>query len=421
MNIVCSPAGIVNPNRPGQGIMDMVNAGFAFMSLDLHMCCPTKELEYWGQEEEQKEERKFAPVCGDPSQMRRFFQKTISMCREESMEIPIAQAPYLPRSTKRRDMAGRLLEIDKEAIEYCGSIGCHSIVVRPLEFGMGWENGWRVNREFFLNLSETARKNQVAILLENGYYSKNGGIIRGTCSNGETAALWVDRLNDEAGEELFGFCLDVGVCSLCGQDMGEMASALGRRIKAVVVRDGDGQKESSMLPFTAVSGGEPRTDWLGFIRGMRQQEFDGWMILNMYDTASSFSPLLRPGLMSFAKSVAEYLKWQIQIENLLKKYDSIVLFGAGNMCRNYMKCYGKKYPPLFTCDNNEKTWGSSFCGLEVKPPQALREIPENCGVFICNIYYREIEKQLRDMGIGNIEFFNDEYMESFHFDRLKGE
>ncbi|MCI8530996.1 MAG: hypothetical protein HFI18_00445, partial [Lachnospiraceae bacterium] len=116
----------------------------------------------------------------------------------------------------------------------------------------------------------------------------------------------------------------------------------------------------------------------------------------------------------------EYVRWQTGIELLLKRYPSIVLFGAGNMCRNYMKCYGEKYPPLFTCDNNQAVWGTLFCGLEVKPPEALKTIPGDCGVFICNIYYREIEKQLQDMGIRNIEFFNDEYMPSFYFDRLKG-
>ncbi len=42
-------------------------------------------------------------------------------------------------------------------------------------------------------------------------------------------------------------------------------------------------------------------------------------------------------------------------------------------------------------------------------------------MVICNIYYREIEAQLRDMEIENIGYFNDEYMPSFYFDRLERE
>ena len=83
-----------------------------------------------------------------------------------------------------------------------------------------------------------------------------------------------------------------------------------------------------------------------------------------------------------------------------------------------MKCYGEKYPPLFTCDNNRDLWGGELEGLKIKSPEALRELPEGSGVIICNTYYREIEEQLRCMEIENIGYFNDEYMPSFYFDRL---
>jgi len=140
----------------------------------------------------------------------------------------------------------------------------------------------------------------------------------------------------------------------------------------------------------------------------------------MADTAGVYSPMLKPQLMQLAKSVVDYFKWQIEIESFLKKYNKRVLFGAGNMCRNYMKCYGDKYPPLFTCDNNKALWGTEFEGLEVKNPEELKKLPADCAIFICNMYYREIESQLREMGVTNpIEFFNDEYMESFYVDRLE--
>ncbi len=108
------------------------------------------------------------------------------------------------------------------------------------------------------------------------------------------------------------------------------------------------------------------------------------------------------------------------MKNVLKRYSKRVLFGAGNMCRNFMKCYGEEFPPLFTCDNNEARWGEQFEGLEIRPPESLKELPSDCAIFICNIYYKEVERQLREMGISNpIEYFNDEYMPSYYFDRLE--
>lgn len=260
----------------------------------------------------------------------------------------------------------------------------------------------------------------VTLLLQNQCKDMNGHLVRGICSDAEQAAQWVDKLNEEAGESRFGFCMDTGVCNLCGQNMYDFCTALGDRLKAVVLSDCDGSRENAMLPFTCVNKGKSQTDWLNLIRGLRRIEFDGKLILNPGDTVAAFPPLLRPGLLRLAKSVADYMKWQIEIEGLLKKYPSRVLFGAGNMCRNYMKCYGEQYPPLYTCDNNKTIWGTIFCGLEVKPPESLKDLPQDCTIFICNIYYREIEKQLRDMGITNrIEYFNDEYMPSFYFDRLE--
>ena len=65
MNIVCSPAGIVHPLRPVQGIMDIVNAGFKNISLELDMCCSGYELEHFGKipnEDEDAGERLFLPI-----------------------------------------------------------------------------------------------------------------------------------------------------------------------------------------------------------------------------------------------------------------------------------------------------------------------------------------------------------------------
>ncbi len=412
MNIICTPLGIVDMDRPGQGISDIAGAGFENILLDMTMCCSPGELENFGKEGK-REKRKGRPAVSEhPTELYNRWEPVLEKCRKEKLKVPIAYAPHLGRNSKRGDLKELLVNLVEESIRFCGKLGCQYMVVRP----------FYSDREYYLRFAGLARENHVMILLENQCRDVNGHLVRGVCADERVAAAWVDRLNEEAGEERFGFCMDIGACSLCGQDMREFALVLGDRIKAVILRDCDGHREGAMLPFTCTAGGRFQTDWLGCIRGLREIGFDGQLILNFSDTAGAFSPILRPGLMRLAKSVADYFRWQIGIENLLKKNRSIVLFGAGNMCRNYMKCYGEKYPPLFTCDNNRTLWGTEFCGLEVRPPESLKELPEECVIFICNIYYREIEKQLRDMGVGNrIEFFNDEYMPSFYFDRLERE
>lgn len=424
MNIICAPSGIVDIDRPGQGISDMAKAGFENVLLDLTQYCSPTELENVGKQLSSRGkgllqhpvERRQSPT----EKLLQGLERLLQSCAKANLATPIALAPHLKRDTKRTDAKELLTSLALESLQICGKAGVKHLVVRPLPVQGTAEESWEENRAFYLSLADCARENNVTILLENQCLDRNGHLVRGICAQATEAARWVDSLNRAAGEERFGFCMNVGTYNLCGQSMREVAVELESRVKAVLLRDCNGQQETSMLPFTVVCGRQSQTDWLGLIRGLRESGFDGELVLDLSDTATVFSPILRPQLLALAKAVAEYFKWQIGIENTLKKHGSIVLFGAGNMCRNYMKCYGGKYPPLFTCDNNSALWGTTFCGLEVKAPESLAHLPADCAVFICNIYYREIEKQLREMGITNpIEFFNDEYMPSFYFDRLQ--
>ena len=215
-------------------------------------------------------------------------------------------------------------------------------------------------------------------------------------------------------------CIDIGDLNLCGIDVYEYCKALGNKIRAVILRDNNGHSNDSNAPFFCMSSGQG-TEWLSVIRGLRVIRFDGDLIIEAGSTAAGIPIIMRDDLLKFLHGIGNYFEWQIHMGDTMQKYDHIVLFGAGNMCRNYMKNYGDEYPPLFTCDNNEARWGEKFSGLTIEPPEKLKNLPENTGIYICNIYYRDIEAQLREMGITeNIEYFNDEYLDTFYMDRLKG-
>lgn len=421
MIISCAPSGIVNGKHPAQGIADIANAGFENILLNMSMFCSRGELENIGKPDMRAAKKKNTVlVSGHPEELHNVMKPVLEQCVKRQLHCSVALSPYLRRDTKQEDLNDLLRQLAEESIKICGQVGCRFLIVRSLFAGIPDSEIWERNKEYYLHLAVCAKEYDVQLLLENQCKDINGHLVRGICSDGNTSAEWVDRLNAEVGEERFGFCMDVGACNLCGQNMYDFVLALGSRLKAVILRDCDGDRESALLPFTAVKKRQSQTDWLNLIRGLREAGFEGELVIDFEDTAAAFSPILRPELIRIAKSVADYFKWQIEIENLLRKYPSRVLFGAGNMCRNYMKCYGEKYPPLYTCDNNRKLWEREFCGLTVKSPEALKDLPENCAVFICNIYYREIETQLRQMGIRNpIEFFNDEYMPTFYFDRLE--
>lgn len=420
MNLLCAPKGIIGIRKTYKGLCNIVEAGYKDILLDFSLSCPTWELECIGKENSDTEKGNEPKVFENPEKMSEAMLSLIKQCEAQGVHTPVAYAPYLQRDTKHEDLNDSLCRLAKESIKLCGQAKCKNLVVRPLFAGIPSEDIWKRNKAFYFELAQLAKEQDVRILLENQCKDFNGHLVRGICALPEDAADWVDRLNEIAEDERFGFCMDVGACNICGQNMYDFIIGLGNRLSAVIVRDCNGSQESAMLPFTSVYQGVSQTDWINLIRGLREIGFDGELIMGIRDTVAAFSHLLRPEILRLSKKIADFLKWQIEMETTLKKYPVRVLFGAGNMCRNYMKCYGEKYPPLFTCDNNRSVWDTKFCGLTVKNPRSLKELPEDCAIFICNIYYHDIREQILEMGVENpIEYFNDEYMPSFYPDCLE--
>lgn len=392
MEIICM--GEAYGKKPPKINTCLKAAGFRNMLLDLSLFC----TEY---EPERMEEA--------------VSQYHLPGLNENGWIVSIAKAPSLLRDTKRDDLYSLMLQLTLESMKVSKKAGVEHIIIEP------FPNNSR-NKEFFLSLASQAKELGIKVLIKNCYGNFNGHFVRGAFSDSYRLVEFIDELNQSCDGDIFGLCMDVGICNLLGQNMYEFASVLGDRIKAVYLRENDGIHDSSLLPFTCADKRQDKMDWLNLIRGLRLIQFDGALIVDFRDTLGAHSHMLWAKLTECAFETMKYIEWQLSIENTIRKYDTRVLFGAGNMCRAYMKCYGQEFPPLFACDNNERLWDTTFEGLTIKNPEELKKLPADCAIFICNIYYDEIEQQLREMDISNpIERFNDEFMPSFYFDRLDAE
>ena len=407
MKVVCSPVGIVEHRRPRGGLERLCQRGFSETVLDFGMFTGG-----FGAKKRRSETE---------AHWQEWADRYVEEAKRQGVLLGLAFAPHFESEQKIPDSEELEIRLAEICIQKSAQYSIDMLVVRSLVGGSYAEN-FAKNREYFLRLGRMAQSAKVRLLVVNSYRNINGHLVRGFCGEPAQAMAFVDEINAALGAEVLGFCLDAGVCNLIGINMYDFVTALGARLQAVILRENDGIHDDSLLPFSSAHGGGSRMDWLNLIRGLRAVHFSGVAVLDFRTTLTALSGLLRPAMLSFAHKVAEYLTWQVQMEECLRRYSSRVLFGAGNMCRAYMKCYGEEFPPLYTCDNNPQVWGKEFCGLSVHAPEDLRSLPEDCAIFICNIYYEEIERQLRDMGLKNpIERFNDEFMPSFHFERLESD
>lgn len=354
-----------------------------------------------------------------PQNFEKIIHFFINSCQDEGITCSLAIAPHAFRDSERTDNLDIVSTLTTECINICGRIGCAKLIVYPLHREVTSDDINEENKQFYRQFIASAKKNNVRLLIPNDYVQRRGRFVRGQMTDPYFLKEFVEELNFSAESEIFGICMDLGVCNLCSQNILEFLTILGTKVHAVILKENDGEIESALLPFTAIGNGGSKVDWLNVIRGLRTLHSDCELLVDSRNSQSAISHLLTKDFLNYQKKIVDFLVWQITMEEVIKKHPSRVLFGAGNMCRNYMKCYGKEYPPLYTCDNNEKIWGTTFEGLEIKNPEELKKLPKDCAIFICNIYYEEIEKQLCDMGITNpIERFNDEYLPSMYTDRF---
>ena len=402
MQVVYQSSGVVDIWKPNSGLKKFVAADVGASVLDLSC------LDWLFDTAKIKEKKQYGSksveeiLLEQPLKIEGFINPYLEKCKELGVSVPLVIMPVCADPAEHLERYEMFL---KACINSCEAYGISSVVVPPLQ------ESWTINQVFYSGLFEKVPKKNVQILLTNRVQNHNGHYVRGVCCEATEDAEWIDRLNQDNASDCFGFFMDMRSCNLCGQNMYEFANALGERIKAVRVCDNDGQTLSSLIPFSNVSQKHLKVDWLNFFRGMRKLEFEGILLVDASDSVAALSTLLKTDFLRYEKKIGEYLIFQIELEKTVGKYSNRVLFGAGNMCRNYMKCYGKMYPPLFTCDNNPALWGTEFEGLTIHNPEDLKKLPDDCAIFICNLYYEDIQEQIEMMGLNNpIEWFNDEYL-----------
>ena len=396
-------------------------SGFDNVVFNLSYYCSDQEIEHREDilEMSETESMDYSLLSFHPEDM----EDRAKMWQMQNMQLGLkntfAVAPYQLVDTKRNDSQELIKSLVKYSILACKNAGCETILVKPMILNPVDEDDFIKNKQFYIEISKDAIRHGITVLIPNQYKIYNNHIVRGYWSDPYTLNDFISAVNKELEISNLGICVDIGVCNLLGQKVDEFVDVTAKNIKAVIIRDNDGLIDNALIPFASVNKNQCRVDWQSVINGLRKIDFDGQLVFDFSDSAKNVSNLLKMEFYAYAKKLTEFITWQINMEKTIKKYDKRVLFGAGNMCRNYMICYGKDYPPLFTCDNNANIWDTEFEGLTIKNPVELKNISDDCAIFICNVFYDEIDEQLREMGITNpIERFNDEYLPIQVLDRF---
>ena len=153
-----------------------------------------------------------------------------------------------------------LVSVVEKNIAITAFLGCTCTVLHPWTLvergdGLTKEYEYAVNKKLYAALIPAAKQYGVKVLFENMFERdvQQRKCYDGSCQDPLEAVRYIDELNELAGEELFGFCLDSGQAGLCGKNLYDVVKALGHRIRALHLHDVLGVLDDHMAPFTGIS------------------------------------------------------------------------------------------------------------------------------------------------------------------------
>ena len=203
-----------------------------------------------------------------------------------------AHAPY-----KFQAESTRVQLAVKRCVEICGFLECPYLIVHPLfleyDDRRKWSSHdeWSVNVDYFSGLMQACRENKVRVCLENMFTDHNDRIMQAICSEMDEAIRYIDFLNEKAGWDCFGFCLDTGHLMLFAKDQYKAISTLGSRLLALHINDNDGYTDQHIAPYMGA------VDWDAVTRGLREIGYNGALCFEAGKAYRRFDEKLLPDLL----------------------------------------------------------------------------------------------------------------------------
>lgn len=194
-----------------------------------------------------------------------------------------------------------------KSIAIAGMMEIPWVVMHPfkLQYTYGIDVEHTMNLKYFMSLIPMLKEHHVGVCVENLYESVGGRITEGTCADPQEAIWYVDTLNQLAGEELFGCCLDTGHMELTHREPADYIRQVGKRLKILHMHENDAIGDLHQMPYTFGSKPEDGVEWDNFRKALDEIEFDGTLSFETFPCVNSFPRGAREGVLRTIKAIGE--------------------------------------------------------------------------------------------------------------------
>lgn len=291
MDIGVQTKGILPEMDVEQGVSLIADAGFTRVDFNLDTFLKNSNI-YEGKI------NKFFDA--DLSDLLVYFGNYKDVMEAHSIRPSQMHAPfpiYVPGKADISDYMQKV--VIPKSIAIAGKMEIPWVVFHPfkMQYQYGLEAEQAMNITFLEQILPMLKENHVGACVENLYEGVGGRIVEGTCADPADACFYVDTMNDIAGEEVFGCCLDTGHMQLTHRSPADYVRAVGSRLKILHVHENDAFADLHQMPYTFGSKAEDGIDWAEFRQALTDIGFDGTISFETFPCVNSFPPSVRPEVL----------------------------------------------------------------------------------------------------------------------------
>ncbi len=237
-------------------------------------------------------------------EVRAHYAGELSLIKKNNLEISQAHAPFPCWVREYPGFIDYAIEIYKRNIEFCSDIGCRRLVIHGVSYSLADnintpDDIYNLNKKLYTSLIPALLGTDVTVCLENLFVTYNSVNYQGCCSDAYRAAEFIDMLNEAAGREVFGLCLDTGHANLLHHDFRVIIPAYGKRIKALHIHDNNGAKDQHRAPGTGT------IDWNHFCSALRSAGYDGDLSFETYAQTKAAQKIDKSLVLPWLKLIYE--------------------------------------------------------------------------------------------------------------------
>lgn len=310
LNLGVQTKNIVNDENPADGYKKLKEAGFSCVDFSLNSYLLNSDL-YKGE-------------CNS------FFERSVKELEEYFVlhkkaatqhgvriwQMHMPYPIYVPGGKKELNTYLQKV-VAAKSMEICRFLECPYIVVHGMKLTelLGTEEAeWGCTEKFLHTILPLAKEYHITVCIENLYSTNGLRIMEGPCCDAKKAVARIKRINEAYDAEVLGFCFDTGHANLVGIDMERFITTLASHLKVLHIHDNDGVGDLHQIPFvfTKTRENKPSTDWDGFVRGLRNIQYQGVLSFETAPVLTAFPEVLKADALGLIAHIGEYFLKEIE-------------------------------------------------------------------------------------------------------------